>query len=111
MKVKVLHENSLDSRPLIERTKGAVKALKIRTKVENVVDKRQINKYGITHTPSLVVNDKVVLQGRVPEMQKIQDILIHETKRTKSRWLHLQYLDIAEKLILSRRADLNNYFD
>ena len=85
MKVKVLHKNTVDSRPLVERTKGAVKALKIRTRVEEVVDKRQINKYGITHTPSLVVNDKVVLQGRVPEMQKIQDILIHEYKQSKSR--------------------------
>lgn len=85
MKVKVLHKNTADSRPLVERTKGAVKALKIKTRVEEVVDKRQINKYGITHTPSLVVNDKVVLQGRVPEMQKIQDILIHEYKRSKSR--------------------------
>ncbi len=85
MKVKVLHKNTVDSRPLVERTKGAVKALKIKTRVEEVVDKRQINKYGITHTPSLVVNDKVVLQGRVPEMQKIQDILIHEYKQSKSR--------------------------
>ena len=85
MKVKVLHKNTVDSRPLVERTKGAVKALKIRTRVEEVVDKRQINKYGITHTPSLVVNDKGVLQGRVPEMQKIQDILIHEYKQSKSR--------------------------
>ena len=85
MKVKVLHKNTVDSRPLVERTKGAVKALKIRTRVEEVVDKRQINKYGITHTPSLVVNDKVVLQGRVPEMQKIQDILIHEYRQSKSR--------------------------
>jgi hypothetical protein len=84
MKVIVLHENSSDSRPLIERTKGAVRALKIRTKVEHVADKRQITKYGITHTPGLVINDKVVLQGRVPEMQKIQDILIHETRRAKS---------------------------
>ena len=85
MKVKVLHKNSLESRPLVERTKGAVRALKIRTNVEEVADKRQLNKYGITHTPSLVINDKVVLQGRVPEMQKIQDILIHETKQAKTR--------------------------
>ena len=85
MKVKVLHKNTVDSKPLLDRTKGAVKALKIRTKVEEIVDNRQINKYGITHTPSLVVNDKVVLQGRVPEMQKIQDILIHEYKQSKSR--------------------------
>ena len=85
MKVKVLHKNTTDSKPLVDRTKGAVKALKIRTKVEEVVDKKQINKYGITHTPSLVINDKVVIQGRVPELQKIQDILIHEYKQAKSK--------------------------
>ena len=85
MKVKVLHKNTLDSKPLVERTKGAVKALKIRTRVEEIVDNRQINKYGVKHTPSLVVNEKVVFQGRVPEMQKIQDILLHENRRSKSR--------------------------
>ena len=86
MKVKVLHKkDSLDSKPLVERTKGAVKALKMRAIVEEVVDKKQIDKYGIKYTPSLVVNDKVVLQGRVPEMQKIQDILIHEARQARSR--------------------------
>lgn len=84
MKVKVLHKNTPESKPLIERTKGAVKALKLRTTVEEVIDNRQILKYGITHTPSLVINDKVVLQGRVPELQKIQDILLHEHKKSKS---------------------------
>ena len=83
MKVKVLHVNSSDSKSLIERTRGAVKALKLKAKIEEIVDSRQINKYGITHTPSLVVNDKVVFQGRVPEMQKIQDILLHESRNKK----------------------------
>lgn len=85
MKVKVLHSNCSDSKSLIERTRGAVKFLKIKAKIEEVVDKRQINKYGITYTPSLVVDDKVVLQGRVPEMQKIQDILLHASKQSKNR--------------------------
>ena len=83
MKVKVLHANSSDSKSLIERTRGAVKALKLKAKIEEIVDSRQITKYGVIHTPSLVINDKVVLQGRVPEMQKIQDILLHEARNSK----------------------------
>jgi len=83
MKVKVLHVNSIESRSLIQRTKGAVKSLNLKAKIEEVVDKRQINKYGIRHTPCLVINDKVVFQGRVPEMQKIQDILLHESRNSK----------------------------
>lgn len=85
MKLKVLHKNSSGSKPLIDITKRAVKALKLRAKIEEVIDSRQINKYGITHTPGLVINDRVVMQGRIPEMQKIQDIIIHEARLTKSR--------------------------
>lgn len=85
MKLKVLNKNSSGSKPLIDRTRGAVNALKLKAKIEEIFDSRQIDKYGIKHTPGLVINDRVVLQGRVPEMQKIQDILIHEARLSKSK--------------------------
>jgi small redox-active disulfide protein 2 len=42
------------------------------TKVENVVD---IMRYNVMVTPALVVNEKVVLKGRIPTMDELQQLL------------------------------------
>ncbi|HKI77325.1 MAG TPA: thioredoxin family protein [Ignavibacteriaceae bacterium] len=84
MNVKILHKNSIDSKNLLDRTKGAIKTLKLKAKLVESSDNKMLKKYGVIHTPSLVIDEKVVLQGRVPEMQKIQDILLHESKNSKT---------------------------
>lgn len=42
------------------------------TKVENIVD---IMRYNVMMTPALVVNDKVVLKGRVPSAEELRRLL------------------------------------
>ncbi len=42
------------------------------TKVEDIVD---IMKYNIMSTPALVVNEKVVIKGRLPSAEEIKQIL------------------------------------
>jgi hypothetical protein len=32
--------------------------------------------YGIMHTPGLVINEKVILSGRIPSMSELKEILI-----------------------------------
>lgn len=42
------------------------------TKVENIVD---IMRYNIMVTPALVVNDKVVLKGRIPSADELKRLI------------------------------------
>ena len=42
------------------------------TKVEDIMD---IMKYNIMSTPALVVNEKVIIKGRVPSAEEIKEIL------------------------------------
>lgn len=42
------------------------------TKVEDIME---IMKYNIMSTPALVVNEKVIIKGRVPSAEEIKEIL------------------------------------
>ena len=42
------------------------------TKVEDIMD---IMKYGVMSTPALVIDEKVVMYGRVPSTAEIKDLL------------------------------------
>jgi small redox-active disulfide protein 2 len=60
---------------LANRTTEAIKKLNINAEIEKVIDYNQILSYGIVRTPGLVIDGKVVIQGRVPAVSELQDIL------------------------------------
>jgi hypothetical protein len=43
--------------------------------VEKVEDITKIMAYGVMRTPALVINEKVVLSGRVPSVKEIKEII------------------------------------
>ena len=58
--------------------KAAIKAiaeLGMDAQVEKVEDMQKIMSYGIMRTPALVVDEKVVLYGRVPTVNEVKEIL------------------------------------
>jgi protein-disulfide isomerase len=42
-------------------------------KVEDIM---KIIEYGVMNTPALVINEKVVLSGRVPSISEIKEVII-----------------------------------
>jgi small redox-active disulfide protein 2 len=75
MNIKVLGPGCINCQTLEKRTKEAVKRLNVEAEIEKVTDTNQITAYGIIMTPGLIVNDKIVIQGKVPTVEKIQEIL------------------------------------
>jgi hypothetical protein len=60
---------------LYETTKSAVAELKLEAELEKVSDLREIQKY-IMMTPGLVVDEKVVHQGKpLPDKEKVKKLL------------------------------------
>jgi protein-disulfide isomerase len=49
--------------------------MNVKAEIEKVTDTQQITSYGIMLTPGLIVDDKIVVQGKVPTVEQIQDIL------------------------------------
>ena len=43
--------------------------------IEKVTDPREIVEWGVMSTPALVIDDEVVLSGRVPSVDQIEQLL------------------------------------
>lgn len=80
MKIQVLGSGCVTCKKLFESTKKAVAELKLDTEVEYVTDVQKIVQMGLMSSPVLVVNGKPVLVGRVPEEEKIKELLAEAIK-------------------------------
>ncbi len=75
MDIKILGPGCANCKRLEERTREAVTALDLDAEVEKVTDPADIAGYGIMRTPGLVVDDHVLVSGRVPTTREIQELL------------------------------------
>ena len=75
MKIKILGPGCANCANLEKATKQAVTELGIDATFEKVTDYADIASYGIMRTPGLVVDDHVVLSGRVPTTAQVMELL------------------------------------
>jgi small redox-active disulfide protein 2 len=73
--VKVLGSGCTNCQNLASNAQRAINVLSIEAKVEKVTDYAEIMKYKILATPGLVINEKVVSAGRVPDEAEITTFL------------------------------------
>ncbi len=52
-----------------------VKETGVEATIEKVEDIMQIMKYNVMSTPAVVINDEIVVKGRVPSVKEITDLL------------------------------------
>ena len=71
MKIKVLGPGCARCQQLEKTVKDAVKELGIDTEIEDVKDIKKIMEYPILTTPGLVINEKLVVSGRVPSKAEV----------------------------------------
>ena len=75
MNIKVLGMGCCNCVKLYENTQDAVKDLGIEANIEKVEDMAKIMEYGVMRTPALVINEKVIVQGKNPKKDEIKKIL------------------------------------
>lgn len=75
MIIKVLGPGCKNCENLEKNAKEAVKLANKEAEVVKVTDMAEIQKYGIMRTPGLVVDEKVVVSGRVPKAKEITNWL------------------------------------
>ena len=73
--VKVLGAGCKSCHEQYENAKEAVKTMGLSVDVEYVTDMQKIMEYGVMRMPALVVNDKVVSQGKVLKPADIKKLL------------------------------------
>lgn len=76
MVIKVLGTGCTKCKKLEELAKTTVAELGIDATVEKVEDIYKIMQYGVMRTPGLVVDDKVVLSGRLPKSKELKELLL-----------------------------------
>jgi len=75
MEIKVLGTGCSNCKTLEKTVINALAELNIPADVEKVEDIQKIMSYGIMRTPGLVINDKVVLSGRLPSIKELKEII------------------------------------
>lgn len=75
LKVEILGTGCKKCHQLEANTKEAIAALNLEVEVFHLTDTMEIVKRGIMKTPALVVNGKIVSQGKVIEPDQIQSLL------------------------------------
>jgi len=76
MNIKVLGTGCTNCKNLEKAVRAAVEELAVNAVVEKEEDIRNIMKYGIMKTPGLVIDEKVVLSGRVPSAAELKEIIL-----------------------------------
>ncbi|MFZ2427745.1 MAG: thioredoxin family protein [Propioniciclava sp.] len=75
MHIKVLGPGCANCVNLEKNTRAALASLGLEASVEKVTDYADIAGYGIMRTPGLVVDEQVVLSGRVAKPAEIAQLL------------------------------------
>ena len=75
MKIKVLGPGCANCVNLERVTREAVATMGLDAQIEKVTDFATIVGYGVMRTPALVVDEKVVLSGRVPTAAAVRELL------------------------------------
>lgn len=76
MDIKILGPGCPKCKTLEKLTREVVEQNGIEATVSKVEDIVAIMNYGVMSTPALVIDEKVVLKGRVPSAEELKKILI-----------------------------------
>lgn len=75
MDIKILGSGCTNCKNLETNTRKALDELGLSVEIEKVTDPGEIVSWGVMSTPALVIDDEVVLSGRVPPADQIKQLL------------------------------------
>ena len=79
MIIKVLGTGCPNCKTLEKLTRQAVSELSNGAEVVKVDDITRIIAYNVMRTPALVIDEKVVMNGRVPSVEEIKTLILNNT--------------------------------
>jgi len=77
MIIKVLGSGCAKCNQLENLTKDVLKEMGIEATIEHVRDLNKIMEYPILATPGLVINEELVVSGKVPDKAKLNQIIVN----------------------------------
>ncbi len=81
LNIKILGSGCARCQEVEKRTKEVVQEMNIEASVEKVTDLKKIMEYKILSTPGLVINEKVVISGKIPAKSQIKQWIEEELNK------------------------------
>lgn len=75
MEIKIIGSNCKNGMQLYKMATRAIENTRNEVQIQKLDDKSSINKYGVKNIPGLVINDKLVCQGKVLTDREIAKML------------------------------------
>jgi len=75
MDIKILGSGCVNCQNLEANTRTALDRLGLDGSIEKVTDPGEIVAWGVMSTPALVVDERVVVSGRVPSVEQVSRLL------------------------------------
>lgn len=75
MIIKILGSGCSNCKTLERVTREALTSLGVEASIEKVTDYAAIAGYGVMSTPALVIDEQVVVAGRVPNLATVRELL------------------------------------
>lgn len=66
MVIKILGPGCVNCKKLEDMAKSVIKDLGIEAEIQKITSIPEITSYGVFKTPGLIINDKIILQGKLP---------------------------------------------
>ena len=76
MEIKVLGSGCANCKRLLENVQTSVKELNVAAEVKYVTDYVEIVNTGLLRTPGLMINNKIVSSGRVPNVEEVKALIV-----------------------------------
>lgn len=76
MDIKILGTGCVNCKNLETLTRTALTELGLDVEIEKVTDPSEIVSWGVMSTPALVIDDEVVLSGRIPSPSDLKKLLV-----------------------------------
>ena len=75
MKLKIVGQNSSNRLKLLKNINKAVEELPEDLEIELIEDQEKFSKYQVFNTPALIINDKIISQGKVLNEKEIRNYI------------------------------------
>jgi len=83
MKIEIIEIGCPSCKVLVDRTRQAVNELGLSEHIEEINDISEMMKYGITSLPALIIDGKVMSEGKVPKVEEIKEFLSNTEGRIR----------------------------
>lgn len=75
MKIKIIGKSCSNRNKLFKNLQKSLEDFKTKVEIELLEESKDLNKYNVTNTPALVINDKVVSQGKILNEREIKNFI------------------------------------